>query len=289
MMGGVLNYISTIMLNNFMLFSDLQKRLTPSPIKSWRLLKQLRDEGRMRETDDWMMQDRKLFVNVLSFIVELEQLGYGNLKSDEIRNGNVISDDIKQLVDKMKLISSEITERSIQEEMKSDDFTTDNSKPYFSEQEQHVKSPQQNLKSNEINNSNLKSDDFTFASREIIDAKNEVIDTLKESIRSKEDDVAQLRSVISDLTQQLKTTSQQNAWLTNLLVAPKQENEPMRSTKVTDITNESDEISDFTDDITDEDDLNHETNTQQNTSPEELNQEQSTDEITPDEEMQSAN
>jgi hypothetical protein len=91
---------------------------------------------------------------------------------------------------------------------------------------------------------------------------------------------------ISDLTQQLKTTSQQNAWLTNLLVAPKQENEPMRSTKVTDITDERD---DFTDDITDEDVLNHETNTQQNTSAEELNEEQRTDEITPADDMQSVN
>src|SRR3954453_1557492 len=99
------------MINNFMLFSDLQKRLTPSPIKSWRLLKQLRDEGRMRKTDDWMMHDRKLFVNVPRFIAELEQLGYGNLKSDEIRNGGVIPDDIKQLVDEMKLISPEIAER----------------------------------------------------------------------------------------------------------------------------------------------------------------------------------
>ena len=273
------------MQNNFMLFSDLQKRLTPSLIKSWRLLKQLRDDGHMREPDDYIMQDRKLFVNVPRFIVELEQIGYGNLKSDEIKNGSVISDDIKQLIDEMKLISTEITERSIQEEMKSDDFTADNSKPYFSESEQQVKSTQQNLKSDEIKSSNLKSDDFTDPSREIIEAKNEVIDTLKGSIRSKEDDVAQLRAVISDLTQQLKTTPQQNAWLTNLLVAPKQENEPMRSTKVTDI---SDDFSDFSDDITDEDDLNHETNTDQNTPAEELNEEQRADEMTVNEEPSAA-
>ena len=62
----------TTMPNNFMVFSELQKQLSPSPIKTWRLLKQLRDEGRMKDPDDFMMQDRKLFVNVPRFIVELE-------------------------------------------------------------------------------------------------------------------------------------------------------------------------------------------------------------------------
>ena len=251
-----------------MLFSDLQKRLTPSPIKSWRLLKQLRDEGRMQESDDWIMQDRKLFVNVPRFIVELEQLGYGNLKSDDIKSGGVISADIKQLIDEMKLISGEITESRIQEEMKSTDFSTDEFKRKIAEEDVTVKSSHQNLKSDDITSSNVKSDEITFGSREIIDAKNEVIDTLKGSIRSKEDDVAQLRAVISDLTTQLKTTTQQNAWLTNLLVAPKQEPEPMRTTTVNDIT-ERDEISDFKDEITQDTETKNEPKTHQNTPTEE--------------------
>src|SRR5687767_11771869 len=141
MMDEVLIYSTTNMPNNFMLFSDLQKRLTPSPIKSWRLLKQLRDDGHMRESEDWMMQDRKLFVNVPRFIVELEQLWYGNMKSDDFKSGDVISDDIKQLVDEMKLISSEITERSIQEEMKSSDFSTHESMRKIEEEDMPVRSP----------------------------------------------------------------------------------------------------------------------------------------------------
>ncbi|HZM22798.1 MAG TPA: hypothetical protein VFC02_13700 [Anaerolineales bacterium] len=104
----------------------------------------------------------------------------------------------------------------------------------------------------------MKSDDITFVSREIIDAKNEVIDTLKGSLKSKEDDVAQLRTVISDLTQQLKTTSQQNAWLTNLLVAPKPEPEPMRTAQANDISRD---FTDITDEIIDEDDVRHEPQT----------------------------
>jgi hypothetical protein len=273
MMDEVLIYSTTNMQNNFMLFSDLQKRLTPSPIKSWRLLKQLRDNGHMREPEDWMMQDRKLFVNVPRFIVELEQLGYGNMKSDDFKSSDMKSDEIKELVEEMKLISSEITESRIQEEMKSSDFSADESKRNLEQQDLSVKSPQQNLKSDEI----------TFASREIIDAKNEVIDTLKVSLKSKEDDVMQLRAVISDLTQQLKTTTHQNAWLTNLLVAPKQEPEPMRTAKAHDISND---FTDITDEISQDDDMHQEPKPDTHGTGEEVNQEQSTEEINSDDGIQ---
>jgi hypothetical protein len=269
------------MLNNFILFSDLQKRLTPSPIKSWRLLKYLRDDGRMRETDDWMMQDRKLFVNVPRFIVELEQLGYGNMKSDDIESGDMKSDDIKELVAEMKLISSEITESRIQEEMKSTNFTTDEDKPNLTHEDLSMKSAQQNLKSPEINNSNLKSNDFIGFTREIIETKNEVVDTLKGSLQSKDTDIVQLHAVISELTQQLKTTTQQNAWLTNLLVAPKTEPEPMRTAKVNDISG------DFND-FTEEDDNKAETKDEQDIPGAAVNQEQHTGEINTDEDIRSA-
>jgi hypothetical protein len=92
----------------------------------------------------------------------------------------------------------------------------------------------------------LKSNDFSEISHEIIAAKNDVIGILKESLQSKDNDVVQLRAVISDLTQQLQTTTKQNAWLTSLLVAPQHETEPVRSAKASD-------ISDFIAEITDED------------------------------------
>ena len=119
-----------------------------------------------------------------------------------------------------------------------------------------------------------------------MEAKNEVIETLKGSLQSKEGDVAQLHAVISDLTQQLKTTTQQNDWLTNLLVAPKHETEPMRSSKVTDI---SDEITDFTDEITDEDTQHIESEDNQNTSTEEMNQEQHVEESLADDAVPASN
>ena len=214
-----------------MLFSELQKQLSPSPIKTWRLLKQLRDDGRMREPDDWIMQDRKLYVNVPRFIVELEHLGYANLKSNDFNTGDLKSDEIMEIAKELKLISAEITESRIQEEMKSSDFTADDSKPKVEQQDEPVKSAQ----------SNLKSGDFNQISDEIIKTKNELIDVLKETVGSREQDITQLRAVISELTQQNKTLTQQNGWLTNLLVAPKQETEPMRSTRVhvTDVSDES--------------------------------------------------
>jgi len=225
-----------------MLFSELQKQLSPSPIKTWRLLKQLRDDGRMKEPDDFLMQDRKLYVNVPRFIVELEHVGYANLKSDDFTSSGMKSDEIKKLADELKLISSEITESRIQEEMKSDDFTPENFKPKIEEQAPSVKSPPPNVKS----------DDFSVISHEIIEAKNEVIDVLKDTVSSREQDITQLREVISELSKQNKTLTQQNGWLTNLLVAPKAETEPVRATKVTDIS----------DDIT-QDDIHHETQTHQ--------------------------
>lgn len=91
------------MAHNFMLFSELQKKVTTSPIKTWRLLKELRDNGRMKEVDDWTMVDRKLFVNVPRFVVELEQMGYA-VKSDDIKNDSSISGEFKNLLEEMKLI-----------------------------------------------------------------------------------------------------------------------------------------------------------------------------------------
>jgi hypothetical protein len=274
--------------NNFMLFSDLQKQLSPSPIKSWRLLKQLRDNGRMRDQDDFIMQDRKLYVNVPRFIVELEALGYAQMKSGDFNNGDVKSDEIKKIAEELKLISSEITESRIQDEMKSDDFIADEVKPNIHEKDVHIKEPLSNLKSDDFNINNLKSTDFSNVPREIIETKNELIDVLKGTVSSRDQDIVHLREVITELSQQNKTLTQQNGWLTNLLVAPKQETEPMRSAKVrvTDVMD--DDIDDFTDEITHDEDVHHESKSQQATPGEPLNQEQREDDVVADEPEQSA-
>jgi hypothetical protein len=233
------------MIHNFMLFSDLQKRVSTSPIKTWRLLKQMRDDGRMKVDQDWQMLDRKLFVNVPRFIAELEGLGYENVKSDDINSNNLKSDDIKKLADEIRLISDEITERNIQDEMKSSDITNheippstispeitaENSKPQIHDITPSMKSGDINLRfeefkliSDEIMRSELMKSKDT-----IISSKDEVIDELKRNVNSKEKDNAQLHDVISTLTKQNETLTRQNAWLTNLITAPKDSGRSARS------------------------------------------------------------
>jgi hypothetical protein len=233
------------MIHNFMLFSDLQKRVSTSPIKTWRLLKQMRDDGRMKVDQDWQMLDRKLFVNVPRFIAELEGLGYENMKSDDFNNADVKSDEIKKLADEIRLISDEITERNIQEEMKSSDIinheippnmispeiTAENDKPQKVHDISTMKSGDINLRfeefkliSDEIMRSELMKSKDT-----IIGSKDEVIKELKRNVDSKEKDNAQLHDVISTLTKQNETLTKQNAWLTNLITAPKDSRSSARS------------------------------------------------------------
>jgi hypothetical protein len=204
------------MMQNFMLFSNLQKRVATSPIKTWRLLKQLRDDGRMKEDEDWQLLDRKLYVNVPRFIVELEQMGYTNLKSSDFINSDMKSDEIKKLTEEIRLISSEIAENQIQEEMKSAEIRTDESRTPSSPEPPPTP---QSLKSNEIK----------MISPDIIESKNEVIQVLKDSLVSKDKDIDRLRSVIDALSKQNEITTRQNAWLTNLITAPKETNESVKS------------------------------------------------------------
>jgi hypothetical protein len=233
------------MIRNFMLFSDLQKRVSTSPIKTWRLLKQMRDDGRMKVDQDWQMLDRKLFVNVPRFIAELEGLGYENLKSDDFNNTDVKSDEIKKLADEIRLISDEITERNIQKEMKSPDIinheippsmispeiTAENDKPQKVHDISTMKSGDINLRFEEFNliSDEIMRSELMKSKDMIIDSKDEVIKELKDNVVSKEKDNAQLHDVISTLTKQNETLTKQNAWLTNLITAPKDSRSSARS------------------------------------------------------------
>jgi len=172
------------------------------------------------------MRDRKLYVDVQRFIVELEQLGYENLKSDDFSGPDLKSDEIKKLAEEVKLIASEIIESRIQEEMKSSEINSSESRP-------KIESETVNLKSNEINS---KPNDTNQISGDIIKAKDEVIEILKENIQSKEKDIEQLRSVVDSMTKQNEVITRQNAWLTNLITAPQR---PRDNVKSNDFTRES--------------------------------------------------
>jgi hypothetical protein len=233
------------MIHNFMLFSDLQKRVSTSPIKTWRLLKQMRDDGRMKVDQDWQMLDRKLFVNVPRFIAELEGLWYENLKSDDFNSANVKSDEIKKLADEIRLISDEITERNIQDEMhssdiihheippsmKSPEITPDNDKPKIYDISSSMKSGDINLRFEEFKliSDEIMQSELMKSKEMIISSKDEVIKELKGNVVSKEKDNAQLHDVISTLTRQNETLTKQNAWLTNLITGPKDSRSSARS------------------------------------------------------------
>jgi hypothetical protein len=242
------------MIRNFMLFSDLQKRVSTSPIKTWRLLKQMRDDGRMKVDQDWQMLDRKLFVNVPRFIAELDRLGYENLKSDDFNRTDMKSDEIKKLADEIRLILDKIKERHTQDEMQSSDIinheipssmksreiTSDNDKPKIYDISSSMKSGDINLRFEELKqiSDKIMRSELMKSKNVIISSKDEVIKELKGNVVSKEKDNAQLHDVISALTRQNETLTKQNAWLTNLITGPKDSRSSARS------DNKGDEVSD---------------------------------------------
>jgi hypothetical protein len=94
------------------------------------------------------------------------------------------------------------------------------------------------MKSGDIN---LRFDEFKLISDEIMNSeivrskdniirgKEEVIMVLQQNIESKEKDIAQLREVIGATTKQNEIITKQNAWLTNLITAPRNSRSPARS------------------------------------------------------------
>lgn len=176
----------------------------------------------MKDGEDWQMRDRKLYVNVQRFVVELEHLGYAHVTSNDFSGGDLKSDEIKKLAEEMKLLSSEITESRIQEEMQSSEISDDGSMAKSSRDLDHMKSSVQDLKPN----------NFTSISPDIIAVKEEMIELLKNTIESKDDDITNLRGVIEKISEQNHVLTRQNAWLTNLLVAPKDAASRVKSNEI---------------------------------------------------------
>jgi hypothetical protein len=264
------------MAQNFMLFSELQKKVSPSPIKTWRLLDRMRGEGRMKEGEDFSMIDRKLYVNVPRFVVEMEAMGYA-VKSDDIKNGNAISDDFKKLYDELRLISDEIANSRIQEEMKSDDIIHKQKRGPVISDESRNPPPTADMKSSEIAREesirksdgisstvispeiNLKSPEFNMLLRskdEIIESKKEQIEHMKEMyteilkskdtmLKSKDDELKEVRTALDTVVKQNDTLVHQNVFLTRLLTGPKEDRGPkhddVHSPDFRDITDSSSE------------------------------------------------
>ena len=75
----------------------------------------------MKDRDDWMVIDRKLYVNVPRFVVELEHMAY-DVKSDDITNGGVISHEIRHEEPACKSDGISRTMRSPEINLKSAEF-----------------------------------------------------------------------------------------------------------------------------------------------------------------------
>jgi len=123
---------------------------------------------------------------------------------------------------------------------------------------------------------------------------------LQGSIEDKKGENKELRKMLTEFSEQIKALSGQNTYMSKLLTAPRKDAEPMRSanvrvTEVTDddtddfiseiIHDEGDEITDFTDEITPDDDKQHETKSSPNQSGEELHHEQGAEEISKHEDI----
>ena len=242
------------MQHNFMLFSELQKRVSPSPIKTWRLLDRMRADGRMREGDDFRKIDRKLYVNVPRFVVELEAMGYA-VKSDDFKTGDVKSDEINKLIEEVRLISTEIIDEKIQREMQQSDEESSSKDPQVKSSDIKNIPPTENTKSDEIryesqprrsdgisptvisSEINLKSPEFNLLLQgkdEIIASKKEQIETMRtiyteileskdKMLKSKDDALAEVRSALDTVVKQNETLVHQNVYLTRLLTAPHEE------------------------------------------------------------------
>src|ERR671924_433716 len=71
------------MQDNFFPLTEIQKMLVFSPIKTYRLFVKLKQEGRFREEQDWIIRDQKLFIDLPRFFTELESDGYKNIVQDD--------------------------------------------------------------------------------------------------------------------------------------------------------------------------------------------------------------
>jgi hypothetical protein len=207
------------MQNNFFPLSEIQKMLVFSPIKTYRLFVKLKQEGRFREEQDWIIRDQKLFIDLPRFFTELETDGYKNIvqddfigvlpQSSEISRHHMNSDDIERN-------QTEITPQEKREEtihaadpsLKSDDIIRN-----------HLNTNEDDLKSGDINSA-------TLMSAEIVRAKTEIIDVLKESLQQANEQLMRAERDKEHYRKEMEYISQQNQRLTQLtymLSAPKRE------------------------------------------------------------------
>ena len=198
--------------------------------------------------------DRKLYVNVPRFVVELEAMGYA-VNSGDFKTSDVKSDEINKLIEEVRLISTEIVDDKIQREMQQSDEQSSSKDPQVNSPDIKNILPTENMNSNEIRHEdqprrsdgisptvmlpeiNLKSPEFNLllqGKNEIIESKKEQIETMRSMyteilvskdnmLKSKDDALTEVRSALDTVVKQNETLVHQNVYLTRLLTAPHEE------------------------------------------------------------------
>lgn len=194
-----------------------------SPIKTYRLFVKLKQEGRLREEQDWIARDQKLFLDVPRFFTELEADGYKNMLREDV---------LTVFPQATEIIRNHLKSNDI--ERNQHEFAADEKR----EENSEVADPP--VKSNEIrrnqmntNENSLQSDDIAEPPRiaaEIVQAKNEIIEVLKESLRQTNEQLTRAERDKEHYRKEMDYLAQQNQRLTQLtymLSAPNRE--PKRS------------------------------------------------------------
>jgi hypothetical protein len=189
---------------------EIQKMLTFSPIKTYRLFVQLRLQGKLRPELDWIWRDKTICIDMSRFFVELEAKGYKNFLQEEFREMNTND------FNRNQLLSNEIERNQVQES------TNENKPPNQVEMKSDDNNQHQTIsddnKSNQMKSHDNELKSFVIASdiSETLQTKNEMITILKEGIARAEREAQYLREANKDLSQQ----NQQLTKLTFMLMAP---------------------------------------------------------------------
>jgi len=180
----------------FTLFSEIQKQLTFHHHKTWRLLNKLRTEGKMRVDEDWMLRDKKLFVNMPRFYTELEALGQQHFIKEEFLPNRLTSDETKLTSDESEQNQSEIV--------------NDESMPPVAEKPKSVEIIRNDLIADDDKRNHMSSDEGSGA-------KDKIITLLEDAVERAEKEATTLRTSVTSLLAQNEKLTQ----MTHLLVAPK--------------------------------------------------------------------
>jgi hypothetical protein len=209
---------------------EIQKMLTFSPIKTYRLYAQLRLEGKLRAEIDWIRRDNTTCIDVSRFFVELEAKGYKNFLKPEFQEMKSIDITLQESeINRNQMQSNDIERNHLPTSV--DENTPKNYAEVKSDEIERHQVISDDSKSHQVKSDEIEelSPSATREMSETLKTKDEVITILKEGIERAEREAHHLREANKDLAKQndqlTKLSTEQNKQLkslTFLLVSPRQ-------------------------------------------------------------------